>query len=152
MPAGMSRPIAQLLPFAEVVIGVTLLLDRLKPWSALSASGLFLAFSFAVAINILRGRRNIACGCFGSELEDHLSWGIVFRNVVLGSLAGTVAFSSFGIVLPWVPSADGSLRLSTQETVGTVLVAGAVLLLILLWRVVLGLRRLPELERCGGCS
>lgn len=153
LPAGMSRPIAQLLPVAEVLIGVGLLLDRSRPWSAVAASSLFMVFGVAVAINILRDRRNIACGCFGSQLEDeHLSWSIVVRNAVLAGLAATIALGYFGVASTSVFSADGSRQLSMEETVGTVLVAGAVIILSFLWRVVLMLRRLPDLEPCGGCS
>lgn len=94
LPQGMAAFVGQLLPSVELLLGVCLLLGILVEWSALTAALILLLFACAVAINLARGRRDIACGCFGQR--DHkLSWAIVIRNAILATVAGIVWLSSF---------------------------------------------------------
>jgi hypothetical protein len=88
LPGGTATAVGQGLPAIEIVIAGGLLVGALMPWSALAALGLFLLFGGAVAVNLLRGRRDIDCGCFGSATESYLSWWLVGRNLVLLGLAG----------------------------------------------------------------
>ena len=61
----------------------------MRPVAALLA--LFLvAFSVAVAVNLLRGR-TIDCGCFGPVAQKQITWWTVPRNLVLTAAAIVVA-------------------------------------------------------------
>lgn len=136
LPETLAAVAAPLIPVAELAIGFTLLVGVLMPWSALIASGLFLLFGGAVAINLFRGRRDIACGCFGATEAGHLTWGIVFRDASLAILAvlciGQLETSPHLIA-----------QLATGESIATSLIALAVLLMGWLWHTIATLWHLP---------
>lgn len=48
-------------------------------------------FSGAIAINLIRGRTDIDCGCFGPVLRQKLSGWLLLRNLALIVLAAAVA-------------------------------------------------------------
>lgn len=138
LPQSLVGLVGHLLPIIEIIVSLALLLGLLMPWPMLSAICLFLLFSGAVSINLLRGRSYISCGCFGSGNDQRLSWALVIRNVILAGLT----------VLIWAGSStypEGVVRLSTLETVATALIAGATLASWLLWRAILTTWRLPNI-------
>lgn len=58
----------------------------LRVFAAAVCGALYLAFAFALAINLLRGRRDLDCGCFLSVDDDsapRLSYWHVARNLAL---------------------------------------------------------------------
>jgi hypothetical protein len=60
---------------------------------------LLIVYAAALATNLLRGRRQIDCGCGLSGAaggEQPLSWWLVARNVVLASLAGLASLPDSG--------------------------------------------------------
>lgn len=96
LPEVLVRPVAYGLPFVELAVAAALLIPVIRGYAGWSAALLLGVFTLAVAINLLRGRREIDCGCFSSELRQRLSWWLVGRNAVLMGLAlwvagGTVA-------------------------------------------------------------
>lgn len=128
--------VAGLLPTIETAVAVGLLFGVLTSWLAATALCLFILFGSAVAINLLRGRRNISCGCFGPQHSQRLSWGLVIRNIVLACIAGVI----------WaIPTmTDGVNQYPSAETVATMFVAGATLASWWLWGVILRFWRLTE--------
>lgn len=52
------RLLCWLLPMSEIVLAALLFSGTLLPWAALGGGGLFVVFSLAVSINLVRGRRN----------------------------------------------------------------------------------------------
>lgn len=76
---------------AETAIGVALLVPMAAPLAQLGALALLGVVTTAVAINLLRGRRGISCGCGGSSGDQQLSWGLVARNVTLALALGAAA-------------------------------------------------------------
>ena len=88
LPSALVAPAAALLPVAELVIAVLLLLGlvaAMPPIAPLAAVLLLLVFAAAMAVNIQRGRRHIDCGCGHAALRQQLGWGQVLRNVVLAA-------------------------------------------------------------------
>ena len=72
-----------LLPVLELLAVFELLFSAgASRWLALL---LFLLYGAAILINLLRGRRDIDCGC-GSD-DTPIGWGLVLRNLVLAGLA-----------------------------------------------------------------
>ena len=72
-----------LLPLTELLAALELLLSIGESrWLGLS---LLLLYAAAIAINLLRGRHDIDCGCGGEATP--IGWGLVMRNVVLAGLA-----------------------------------------------------------------
>jgi uncharacterized membrane protein YphA (DoxX/SURF4 family) len=105
LPQLLVPAFARVLPVAELLAGISLLIDPLAQYGALAGLGLFATFGAAVAINLVRGRRSIACGCFGKHGQQ-LSWVIVTRNGILGAVAGLV----------WAGPPTGTLPETTSST------------------------------------
>ena len=84
LPELLVRPFAFAIPFAELAI--------------------------AIAVNLIRGRTEIDCGCFNSELKQRLSGWLVLRNVALAGLAAWLAYAGHGIAgRDWVAWLLGGL-------------------------------------------
>jgi Methylamine utilisation protein MauE len=81
LPNALSRGVAWVLPPAEFLLAIALLFGA--PGSELAASALLSVFGIAMAINLLRGRTHIDCGCFDATLKQPLRWSLVLRNAVL---------------------------------------------------------------------
>ena len=95
LPDAAAAIVAGLLPVLEALAGVALIVDGLRIAGAWLACGTIGIATAAVAINVLRGRTTIACGCGGLDGEQRLSWALVSRNGVLLALlaAGTTTAS-----------------------------------------------------------
>lgn len=102
LPDGVSRAVAMVLPVVELAVAVGLVIGPLAVPAATAAAVLFAVFGVAIAINVLRGRTSIDCGCFRQGLKQGISWLLVGRNVVLTALAAATAY-----LLPSVPAAGG---------------------------------------------
>jgi hypothetical protein len=87
VPAGLARPAALALPPVELGLASALLVSDDTSIRVI-ASLLLLVFAAAMGVNLLRGRREIDCGCFQSDLRQSLGWTLVARNLVLAALAG----------------------------------------------------------------
>ncbi|MEF9603853.1 methylamine utilization protein MauE, partial [Paracoccus sp. PXZ] len=72
-------------------VAAGLVMTPLAAPAAITAAGLLLVFAAALAINVLRGRTQIDCGCFRNGLKQPVSWLLVLRNLVLTGLALAVA-------------------------------------------------------------
>jgi hypothetical protein len=136
LPAGVSGLVGWLLPPAEIIVATGMLVGLLMPWSAFAAMLLFLLFGSAMAINLLRGRRDISCGCFGPQRDHRLTWGLVIRNAMLAGLAA----------VPWLVGStqEHGKPLPAAEVVATMLAAGSVFALWWLWGVILKTWRLAD--------
>lgn len=143
LPERLVAWVGRLLPLWEIIVAFGLLTGLFQSWAALSALVLFLMFSGAILVNLMRGRYYISCGCFGSGKDQQLSWKLVVRNIVLGGIA-LLALSS------WPPA--GRFAPSSNAEMGpTVMIAVAAVACWWLSGVIIDLRRLPNLlEELGG--
>jgi len=110
VPERAGELIGRALPAVEVAAGALLAVGLgVRPVATLLA--LFLvAFSAAVAVNLLRGR-TIDCGCFGPVAQKQITWWTVARNLVLTATAIVVLVvqpSALALdrLLPGTPKAD----------------------------------------------
>ena len=87
---GVARPIALVVPFVELAIGITMIIPVLRPWPAVAAIVLLLAFTVVILRRILDGSRP-PCACFGSRSNRPLGAIHVLRNVCLIALAVVAA-------------------------------------------------------------
>ncbi|MGD8417373.1 MAG: MauE/DoxX family redox-associated membrane protein [Pseudomonadales bacterium] len=117
LPPSLVRPAGMLLVSLEVLAVVAVLLG--EGLSALVPAGLLFTYGFAMSINLLRGRRDIDCGCGGTPMP--IGWTLVLRNLVLGALVGWAVIARTGPALLLLPVA------------GLALAAGAALVLGLLY-------------------
>lgn len=102
LPPDLAAPAARALVAAELAAGLLLLPVPTRGTGAALAAPLLAAVTLAVMINLLRGRSAIDCGCGGPEGGQHLSWGLVLRNVLLGLAAGAAAMAEAPRELVWL--------------------------------------------------
>ncbi len=86
--------LAWLVPFTEVLVGAGLLLPGTRAAAAALGTGLLVLYALAMAVNLLRGRRELSCGCGGPNERRPIGAWMVWRNLLL---AGTLAL----VILPW---------------------------------------------------
>jgi len=83
LPAALVAPVAVALPALEAAAGVALLIEPLRGAGAALGLVAIGTATFAIAINVVRGRTAIDCGCGGLDGRQRLSWGLVARNGTL---------------------------------------------------------------------
>lgn len=100
LPSGTAAVVARVLPVAEVLVGLGLLVPATRGWSVLPFAALMLVYAAAMALNLLRGRSQIDCGC-GADVHL-LSWALVTRNGVLALATLIVSGPSVARELRWL--------------------------------------------------
>jgi peroxiredoxin len=106
-PRALAGPLAVTLAGLELGIAAAFLLVATAWWGSVAATLLLSAFTIAVAVNVLRGRRP-PCNCFGQLSAAPIGWITVFRNAALAGAAGWLAWQGHGTsfsALTWdIPS------------------------------------------------
>jgi hypothetical protein len=113
-PRAFSGPAVGLVMVGEAFASLGLWWPSLRPLAAGVAAFLLLVYAAAIAVNLLRGRDGIDCGCsFGSATES-LSWMLVARNLVLVGVALAAGWTGpmAGIGLGWLVALAAALTLS----------------------------------------
>lgn len=87
IPDGPSRVVAFVLPIVELAVAAGLMIAPLAVPAAVTGAALLAGFGVAIAINVIRGRTWIDCGCMRQGMKQQISWMMVLRNVVLTVLA-----------------------------------------------------------------
>ena len=87
---GVVGPVAVVVPWVEIMIGVTLAAQLLEPWPALAAIVLLIGFTVVIVRRLLDGSRP-PCACFGSRSTRPLGAYHVARNGGLLVLAMVAA-------------------------------------------------------------
>ncbi len=130
LPESAVRPAAYALPVVELIAAMALLNPMSRTYAAWVIAALLGVFMLAIVINLLRGRREIDCGCFSSELKQNLSWWLVLRNVVLGGLAlwvglGAVAAHHANAGITWLLGGAAAVMVVMIYIAGTIISAVA---------------------------
>jgi uncharacterized membrane protein YphA (DoxX/SURF4 family) len=98
VPQRLVRPLARAVPALEAAIGLGALLQYAPAYGlAMAVLG---GYAAAMAINLLRGRRTIDCGCGGDR--QPISWALVVRNGVLVATAALALQPAASRALGWV--------------------------------------------------
>ena len=118
LPGALVPAAAAALAGAEVALAAALGVRRFEPAAPLAAAGLLALYSFAIAANLARGRREIDCGCLGPAGRQPLSGGLLARNALLVAACLALAAPAAPRTLLWMDA---------------VTVAGGVAVLALLW-------------------
>jgi len=121
LPEFLVRPVALLMPVVELTLALGWMSGLSSRVTALASAALLATYAFAMAINLMRGRVYIDCGCgFGTSAgeEPALSSSMVARNIILIGLA----------LLPLVPATGRDLGITDF-----VVVLASVLTAILLY-------------------
>jgi len=83
VPESLLSGFTYIVPVLEIVCGVALLLPSTSILAAFLAAVLLLMYIFAIAINLIKGRRSIDCGCGGTEQKQSISEWLIMRNGLL---------------------------------------------------------------------
>jgi hypothetical protein len=99
LPSMLERPFATLLPFIELTLGMLLLAGLGTMIAASLATLVFLSFSLAIGVNMVRGR-DLDCHCFGSVQSEPIGWPAVIRSsaLLVAALIVAIGASRFGAV------------------------------------------------------
>jgi hypothetical protein len=89
-----ARFLAWLVPLAEGLVAIGLLLPRTRAAAALAGACLLALYAAAIALNLLRGRRELSCGCGGPDERRPIAAWMVTRNLGLAVALSGVALPS----------------------------------------------------------
>jgi hypothetical protein len=78
-------PLAWVIPALELAVAGGLLFDESRPYAATGGIVLLLSYAGAIAVNLRRGRRDLACGCGGPDERRPIAPWMVWRNILMAS-------------------------------------------------------------------
>lgn len=87
IPKQLSGPAAVFLIMLELLAAILVLVAPTQTAGLLVMAVLLFIYTVGISINLLRGRRDIDCGCSGPASRHELSGWLVLRNLILLSLA-----------------------------------------------------------------
>jgi len=108
-PESWSPLLARGLPMLELGAGLALLVPPMRDPALVVLIALLTIYSAAIALNLVRGRSGIDCGCSGPGQQQPLSAWLIVRNAVLLSVAilarsapqaGTIGAVGWGLGIP----------------------------------------------------
>jgi hypothetical protein len=102
LPSRVIGAFAVLLIAMEIAVAAGLWLPGRAAPAAGAAAGLLAVYGGAIAVNLVRGRRDIDCGCAGAAAERPLSGALVVRNGVLLLAALMLTLPATPRPLMWV--------------------------------------------------
>jgi len=100
LPARLARPAALSFLALELALAPALLSPPLRAAAGLAAAALLGLYAFAIAVNLVRGRRHIDCGCSGPDGRQAISGPLAARNALLASAA--LALAAPVAARPWL--------------------------------------------------
>ena len=109
LPDGMASIAGTLLPWVEIVLGLALVLGVAPRVSGYLAAALFAVFLVGLSVNLIRGRRDLDCGCFafggGADEIEHIGWLHSARAAAFALASAATAFTPAVAVLDRVAGA-----------------------------------------------
>jgi peroxiredoxin len=138
LSGSLARPLAILLPVAEVGVAAALLPRHTAWWGAAGALALLLAFMVAIAVSLARGQTP-ECHCFGRIHSAPAGWSVIARNALLAAAATYVLAQGPGGPGPsafaWLGNMNAAALLALAAGIVTLLaLAAGVWVLITLFR------------------
>lgn len=76
-------PLSRAIPVLELAVAAGLLFDPSRAYAALAGIALLALYAWAIAVNLRRGRRDLACGCGGPDERRPIAPWMVWRNILL---------------------------------------------------------------------
>ncbi len=108
LPDALTRPAARLVPVVEIALAISLLAVTSSPLAVVAAIALWLVYGSAIAVNLVRGRTELDCGCGGIGADQTIHWGLVVRNGVLAAVTASLLLPSMTRELQWFDYAAAS--------------------------------------------
>jgi peroxiredoxin len=126
VPPLLATPFGLLLPLAELIVAVTLVLSATAWWAAIGALALLLLFVIGIGYNLARGRHP-DCHCFGQLHSAPTGWPTLLRNLLLAAIAAFIV--GFGRTNAGLSALDwiGTLALAQRIEVLAAVILAALL-------------------------
>jgi hypothetical protein len=102
LPLWLASLVARLLPLVEAFIAIGLLHPLTRRAATFGAISTLVLYTGAIAANLLRGRREIDCGCFASSARAPLSGWLLARNAILIGTAIALVMPLRARALTWI--------------------------------------------------
>lgn len=99
LPAALVSPAARLLPIVEMAVVFLILIPITRSFAAFLAVVLLTTYALAMAANLMRGRKDIDCGC-GGQPQVLSAW-LLLRNVVLVAGSSLLLVPGNGYAIAW---------------------------------------------------
>jgi hypothetical protein len=106
LPSVLGKPVAWLIPCLESTLALALLWEPTRSAAVKAAMVLLFAYASGLSINLLRGRRDLDCGCGSARDRRPIATWMVWRNLFLVGALGVAA-------LPWSSRSLGLTDLLT---------------------------------------
>jgi hypothetical protein len=106
LPEAFARRVAWLIPSLELGLAASLLWEPSRRAAAVAAIAVLMAYASGLGINLVRGRRDLDCGCGTARDRRPIAGWMVWRNLMLAAVVGIT-------VLPWSPRAFTLIDLLT---------------------------------------
>jgi hypothetical protein len=140
LPWALARPYARILPWVESVVGAGLLLGVASRVLAGVCAMLLVSFSFAIVVNLLRGKKTLPCGCRGPQARHTIGTRVLVRNAFLLVLAAyTMSASGESVVsvklLKFAAPGNPGIVSAGHVFVGTTLLFTVAPILSILWQI-----------------
>lgn len=102
LPSVLEAPVARALPIAETATGILLVTGIARQWAAGAAAIMFTSFFLGLTVNLLRGRRDLDCGCFAFGLGEipRIGWFHAVRAGILAVASLTIVVIGSSATLP----------------------------------------------------
>ncbi len=112
LPDAWARRTAWLIPGLELATAAALPFAAARRGALPAAMGLLIAYAFGIAINLVRGRRDLDCGCGAIGTGRSIAGWMVWRNLLLVLALALAA-------LPWASRPfDGTDVLTVAGGIG----------------------------------
>ena len=121
LPLAARLRLSRAVPFLEALVAAGLLPDVTRIAAACVGIVLLLAYAGAITVNLLRGRRELACGCGGPDERRPIAPWMVWRNLLFAAML-------LAVMLPWSPR---PLGVTDMVTIGCGTAACALIYLCL---------------------
>jgi hypothetical protein len=106
LPWAARLRLSRAVPLLEALVAVGLLLEVTRTTAACVGIVLLLAYAAAITVNLVRGRRELACGCGGPDDRRPIAPWMVWRNILVAAMLSSV-------MLPWGPRPLGPTDMVT---------------------------------------
>lgn len=146
IPRNWAQPFSLVLICIEFCIASILLVGWQSQSSALSYGILLLIFTLAMGINLLRGRVDLDCGCFGSQVHQKIGFISIGRNLFLMALSSPIVLWGGGWLALDGYSIDLQKTIVLETILPILLIAEGTLLLVELVRQIFFLLALSQPE------
>lgn len=102
VPGYFTKPVAWLVIAIELTVGTALVIPRTRESASFAAAGVFVVYFVVMSLGLIRGHREIDCGCSLYGREVPLSGAHLIRNGVLVLVAIMASMSDLPRAVGWV--------------------------------------------------